>query len=91
MDTKQLKNSKQLKQMFELYKDELYEKAEINKELTREMIKQEEVFFEKLTEEQKEEFEQLMRIKNKVEDETSRSIFIFTYKLAVRLFIESII
>ena len=85
MDTKQLKNSKQLKQMFELYKDELYEKAEINKELTRE------VFFEKLTEEQKEEFEQLMRIKNKVEDETSRSIFIFTYKLAVRLFIESII
>lgn len=86
---KQLNNEK-LEELFELYEEQIYENTETNRELSRKIVKAEEQFYEKLTEEQIKDFEQLYELKQLNYDETDKNIFIFAFKLATNIILEAI-
>lgn len=90
MKIKDLTNKKELTKLYELYEEELYQNTEINTELTRKTIKEEEKFFETLTNEQKNEFNRLCELKTLNGAETDKNIFVYTFCLAARLIFESI-
>lgn len=86
---KQLNNEK-LEELFELYEEQIYENTETNRKLSRKIVKAEEQFYEKLTEEQIKDFEQLYELKQLNYDETDKNIFIFAFKLATNIILEAI-
>ena len=90
MDLKDYTNKEEIKKLFDLYEETLYEHSEKNKELVRQIIETEEALCETFTSEQKELFEKLSTLRLKNESETDKNIFVFTYCLATKLILQSI-
>lgn len=82
-------NKTTMKELFRLYEEQIFEEAEDNKELEDKIVEAEKVFCEKLTEEQKKEFEQLCDMKQDNIENTEKNIFCYGFGLAVRLIMET--
>lgn len=90
MELKKLADKEQIKKLYYLYNEDLYDRTERNNELLKKVIQAEEKLFENLTEEQQEQFKELEELKNEKVGEQNRNTFIYAFTLAVKLIIESI-
>lgn len=82
-------NKATMKELFRLYEEQIYEEAEDNKELEDEIVNAEKKFCDKLTEEQKIEFEQLCDLKQDNVENTEKNIFCYGFGLAIKLIMET--
>lgn len=85
-----LKNKKTLEKLFEYCEEDMYDSIETEDEINVATIATAEEFYEMLTEEQKKKFEELCDLNMTRNYNIHKSIFIWTYSLAVKTLIESI-
>ena len=76
-------------QLFNFYEEELYTNTDENRRLMKDILSKEKPFYENLTEDQRKQYEEItdLRVLNSVA--TDRKIFIFAFKLATQLLLES--
>ena len=77
-------------QLFEMYKDKVYETADTNNKILGKIIQVEKPFYNSLTKEQKNQYEKIEDLGNTRHEEIDKNIFTFAYSLANRLLIESL-
>lgn len=87
---RRLKNKKTLEKLFEYCEEDMYDSIETEDEINVATIATAEEFYEMLTEEQKKKFEELCDLNMTRNYNIHKSIFIWTYSLAVKTLIESI-
>ena len=85
-----LENKKTIEELFDMYADELYVLTDEDKKYTTEIIELEEKFYETLTEEKQEQFNNLSELKSENNSREDKKIFTIGYSLAVKLILESI-
>lgn len=86
------KNNGTLSQLFEQYEEEVYNSAETEK--SRETIKKatqlQDKFYKSLNREQQQEFDKIDKLQLDYNYEIEKGIFVYGYKLAINMIIESI-
>lgn len=82
-------NKETILELFERYEEDLYQYTDENREYASKITNIETGFYESLTDEQKQQFEELTELKGLNSGVTDRNIFIFAFSLAVRLILES--
>ena len=88
MELKNLENKQEIVKLFYLYGEDLYENTEKNDKLLQKILKKEERLFDSLTEEQKEQFNEINDLRAKDFEESDKNISVFAFTLAVRLIME---
>ena len=78
-----------IEQLFNFYDEDLYRNTEENKEFVDKISKLEEPFYESLNDNQKTEFEELIKLHALNGAVTDKRIFIFAFSLAINLILES--
>lgn len=78
-------NKKAIEELFEFYEEDLYVNSKENKQYTDKIIVIREKLYNSLTDEQKTEYEQLVELNGMNEGITSKRIFVFAFRLAVKL------
>ncbi len=76
-------------ELYEFYNEEIYIDSEENKKIIDKISVLEEKFYNSLTENQKKEFEELIELHALNSSVTDERIFIFAFRLAIRLILES--
>ena len=78
-------NKKAIEELFEFYEDDLYVNSKENKQYVDKIMVIREKLYNSLTDEQKTEYEQLVELNGLNEGITSKRIFVFAFRLAVKL------
>ena len=78
-------NKKAIEELFEFYEDDLYVNSKENKQYVDKIKVIREKLYNSLTDEQKTEYEQLVELNGMNEGITSKRIFVFAFRLAVKL------
>lgn len=78
-------NKKAIEELFEFYEEDLYVNSKENKQYVDKIMVIREKLYNSLTDEQKTEYEQLVELNGMNEGITSKRIFIFAFRLAVKL------
>lgn len=83
-------NKKELERLFEKYEADIYIETETkeSKETLTKILDLEEKFYNRLSKEEQKEFDKISNLKREYEDEINKNIFIYGYKLAMRLMLE---
>lgn len=76
-------------ELFEFYNEELYENTEENRKINAKITKIEKPFYESLTNIQKQQFEEVIELHSLNSSVTDKKIFIFAFRLAISLILES--
>ncbi len=88
-------NSKEkaLNELFEKYEEEIYSSSETkeSKKMITEILKLQDSFYKGLNEEQKKKFDKIDKLQLDYDGETKKNIFIYGFKLAIKLMLESAI
>lgn len=82
-------NKEKILELFNFYEEELYTNTDENRRLMKDILNMEKPFYENLTEDQRKQYEEItdLRVLNSVA--TDRKIFLFAFKLATQLLLES--
>ena len=78
-------NKKAIEELFEFYEEDLYVNSKENKQYVDKIMVIREKLYNSLTDEQKTEYEQLVELNGMNEGITSKRIFVFAFRLAVKL------
>ena len=78
-------NKKAIEELFEFYEDDLYVNSKENRQYVDKIKVIREKLYNSLTDEQKTEYEQLVELNGLNEGITSKRIFVFAFRLAVKL------
>ena len=78
-------NKKATEELFEFYEEDLYVNSKENKQYVDKIMVIREKLYNSLTDEQKTEYEQLVELNGMNEGITSKRIFVFAFRLAVKL------
>jgi DNA-binding protein H-NS len=84
------KSRKTIDDLFDVYAEEIYTECDTNKDLIKKIVQLEENFENKLTEEQRQQFEKIGELKNENYATTDKNIFVYGFTLAIQLITESI-
>ena len=75
-------------ELYEFYNEEIYKNSKENEEMMSKIFKVEKPFYNSLTDKQKNEFEKLAELYALNGSITDKRIFVFAFRLAVRLIFE---
>ena len=90
MELKNLADKETIVELYYKYGKEIYERTEVDNKFVKDILKKEEQFFNKLTEEEKKAFEKIEELRTQANSERDKRIFVFAFNLGVRLIMESI-
>lgn len=81
-------NKGRIEELYEFYNEDIYKNSEENRKIIDKILKIEDQFYNSLTEKQQKEFEKLIELHSLNSSITDKRIFIFAFRLAVRLILE---
>lgn len=85
-----MEDNKTILELYENYMDDIYTMTSEKLEISNKISKQEQLFLRTLTDEQKELIDTLNLYQEEKEELVRRQVFVFAYKLATNLLIESL-
>lgn len=78
-----------IENLFKFYEDEIYEDTKENKDYLDQIIKIEKPLYKSMTAEQKGQFEKIIELHSLNEIVKNKNIFVFAFRLAINLILES--
>lgn len=90
MSNKEINNKTDIMKLYNLYKEELYDKAEKESAYINKIIKKTEKLYNTLTKEQSMLVDEIENLRTLYEEEQDKEIFTTAYSLGVKLIIESL-
>lgn len=85
-----MEDNKTILDLYENYMDEIYTMTTEKLDISNKISEQERIFFDTLTDEQKSLLDDINLYGEQKEEIIRRQVFVFAYKLATNLFIESL-